>query len=37
MAIYKCEQCNKECSQLYGDNVNGKYVYRCVSCAFKKK
>lgn len=35
MSKYKCETCNKECTQLYGDNINGKYTERCVKCAFK--
>lgn len=37
MAKYKCDTCEKIVEQIYGDNLNGKYVYRCVKCAFKKK
>lgn len=35
--IYICEICNNKCSKLFGDNVNGRYVERCESCAFKRK
>lgn len=34
---YICEVCNTPCSQVYGDNVDGRFMYRCVKCAFKKK
>lgn len=37
MSLYKCETCGKTVAQVYGDNVEGKYIYRCVTCAFKKK
>ena len=35
MKAYICEECKKECRQLYGDNVGGKYTERCMKCAFK--
>lgn len=35
--LYVCDECSQACSQLYGDRIDGKYVERCVRCAFKSR
>lgn len=35
--MYKCEQCPKIVTKVYGDNINGKFTYRCEKCTYKKK
>lgn len=35
MKAYICDECKKDCSQVYGCKVDGKYTEKCVKCMFK--
>lgn len=37
MKKYICEECKKGCSQLYGNKIDGRFVEKCVQCAFPKR
>ena len=33
---YICDTCKKGCNQVYGANVNNRFIYQCTVCTFKK-
>lgn len=32
-----CQKCKKQVTQLFGDNVDGKYTERCWKCLYPKR
>lgn len=36
-SLYKCEKCESVVGQVYGENVDGKYMFICSGCLYPKR